>query len=87
MKALDKWANVSKTIFKQDKDKLRKLLFSINGEMYMKLQKFAQSLTSPNRKKQLNLVNSALKCFNSDNYLLMKEGLENLERALQMESE
>lgn len=87
MKALDKWGKISKTIFAQDKEKLRKLLFSINSEMYSKLQQFAASLTSPKIKRQLTLANLGLKSGNSEAYADIKQAIEALEKALLAESE
>ena len=81
-KAVERWINISKTIFYNDKEKLRKLLFSINSNMYHELKEFADSLSNPKYVNQLNSTKLSLKSMNSEDYVLMEEGIEMLEKII-----
>ena len=84
-KAIDKWNNLSNTIFKKDNGKLRKLLYTMNGDMYHQLKEFAQNLNSKSGKKQSSANRSINQSDMSNQSSFIKEGYKMLDNIISKE--
>ena len=86
-KATDKWIGLSKTIFKKDNRRFRKMLFTMNGDMYHQLKDLAKNLSGNIKKRKPSITKSIHQSNKSTGSSYMKEGIDMLDQIISNDEE